>query len=83
MTPDNAGAVIQRLLDTVKAKYTNLITMDILEAKAAKTALETAIAALLQQFSADTGMTVTRVDTDALPNFGASPTYVVRVEVRL
>lgn len=57
--------------------------MNIEEAKAAKAKLESAIAELLQQFSAEAGMTVTRVDTDPVLRLGGSPGYIVKVEAQL
>jgi kynureninase len=57
--------------------------MNIEEVKAAKVSLESAIAELLQQFSADTGTAVDRIETDTVLRLGNSPRYIVRVEVRL
>jgi len=57
--------------------------MNIEEVKAAKVSLESAIAELLQQFSADTGAAVYRIQTDTVLRLGNSPRYIVRVEVRL
>jgi len=57
--------------------------MTIEEAKTAKVSLESAIAELLQQFSAETGTTVDRINTETMLRLGDSPLYVVGVEVRL
>ena len=57
--------------------------MTIEEAKTAKTSLESAIADLLQQFSAETGMNVNHVGIDPVLRFGESCHYIVKVEVQI
>lgn len=58
-------------------------TMNIKEAQTAKIKLESAIAELLNQFSADTGTIVSRVDIGPVMRLTAHPIYTVQVEVRL
>ena len=53
------------------------------EAKAAKAALSTQIAAVLHQFTADTGLAVESLDVTQLQVYGGDVRYYVEAEVRL
>ena len=53
------------------------------EAKAAKAALSTQIAATLQQFTVDTGLSVESLDITRLHVYGGNASYYVEAEVRL
>lgn len=57
--------------------------MTITKAKQAQDNLDAAIAEALNAFSAETGLTVTRLELDRFNNFGAQSTYQVWTEVRL
>lgn len=57
--------------------------MTITEAKQAQATLDAAIAEALNAFSAETGLTVTKLQLDRFTNLGAQTTYQVWTEVRL
>jgi len=57
--------------------------MTIQEAKQAQAALDAALAETLNAFSAQTGLTVSRLDAEAVLHMGGPTRYVVATEVKL
>ena len=57
--------------------------MTITEAKQAQAVLDAAIAEALNAFSAKTGLTVSRLDAEAILRSAAPTRYVVTTEVKL